>query len=164
MVSRRNFFAITIVMGIIFFLFQFSNIAKERWNHYEENSYVMNKKNLPTDRTVYQAGQNGKTAESVVYIGKDSKSSCAEVVSDWALYAKKESLIYTNFSGLDQAVSTGKTELPELVLIESSDINWNDTKELEKMEHYAENGVTLIFSQMPDLKLIKEKKAIRNLL
>ena len=32
------------------------------------------------------------------------------------------------------------------------------------MEHYAENGVTLIFSQMPDLKLIKEKKAIRKLL
>ena len=85
MVSRRNFFAITIVMGIIFFLFQFSNIAKESWNHYEENSYVMDKKDLPTDRTVYQAGQNGKTAaESVVYIGKDPNSSCAEVVSDWA--------------------------------------------------------------------------------
>ena len=165
MVSRRNFFAITIVMGIIFFLFQFSNIAKESWNHYEENSYVMDKKDLPTDRTVYQAGQNGKTAaESVVYIGKDPNSSCAEVVSDWALYAKKESLVYMNFSGLDQAVSTGKTELPELVLIESSDINWNDTKELKEMEHYAESGVTLIFSQMPDLKLIKEKKAIRDLL
>ena len=133
MVSRRNFFAITIVMGIIFFLFQFSNIAKERWNHYEENSYVVNKEDLPTDRTVYQAGQNGKTTKSIVYIGKDSKSSCAEVVSNWALYTKKESMVYTTFSGLDQAVSAGKTELPEIVLIESSDINWNDKKELEKM-------------------------------
>ena len=57
MVSRRNFFAITIVMGIIFFLFQFSNIAKERWNHYEENSYVTKKEDLPTNRTAYQGIQ-----------------------------------------------------------------------------------------------------------
>lgn len=164
MVSRRNFFAITIVMGIIFFLFQFSNIAKERWNHYEENSYVVNKEDLPTDRTVYQAGLNGKTAKSIVYIGKDSKSSCAEVVSNWALYTKKESMVYTTFSGLDQAVSAGKTELPEIVLIESSEINWNDKKELEKMKDYADNGVTLVFGQLPDLKLIKDNETIRDLL
>lgn len=34
MVSRRNYAAITIVMAIVFFLFQFLNMAKDHWNNY----------------------------------------------------------------------------------------------------------------------------------
>ncbi len=164
MVSRRNFFAVTIVMGIIFFLFQFSNIAKERWNHYEENSYVVNKKDLPTNRTVYQAGLNGTADGSVAYIGNDSGSSCAEVVSNWALYMKKESMTYTTFQAFDQAAGTNETELPEIVVVEASDVDWNDEQELDKMKEYVERGVNLVFSRMPDLELIKENEKIRSLL
>ena len=37
----------TIVMFIVFFLFQFSNVALESWNHYEENSYVLDTAEIP---------------------------------------------------------------------------------------------------------------------
>ena len=46
MVSKRNFLTITIIMAITFFLFQFLNIAKERWNDYEVNSYVSDTEEL----------------------------------------------------------------------------------------------------------------------
>ena len=90
MVSRRNFFAITIVMGILFFLFQFSNIAKERWNHYEENSYVIKKEDLPTSRTAYQARQNTEASESIVYVGRNSSKTCAEVAANLASYNRQQ--------------------------------------------------------------------------
>ncbi len=53
MISRRNYFTITIVMFIVFFLFQFSNVALESWNHYEENSYVVDTSELPNSSDAY---------------------------------------------------------------------------------------------------------------
>lgn len=164
MVSRRNFFAITIVMGIIFFLFQFSNIAKERWNHYEENSYVTKKENLQTNRTAYQARQNTDTSETIVYVGRNSCKACVEVAANWATYMKKGITTYTSFKNYDQAIAAKKITQPKLMLIESSDINWKDKNELQKMQKYVDAGINLVFSQMPDLKLIKENETIRSLL
>lgn len=164
MVSRRNFFAITIVMGIIFFLFQFSNIAKERWNHYEENSYVTKKEDLQTSRTAYQARQNTEASETIVYVGRNSCNACAEVAANWADYMKKGITTYTSFTRYDQAIAAKKITQPKLMLIESSDINWKDKNELQKMQKYVNAGINLVFSQMPDLKLIKENEAIRSLL
>ena len=39
MISRWNYLAITTVMLVVFFLFQFTNVALENWDGYEENSY-----------------------------------------------------------------------------------------------------------------------------
>ena len=164
MVSRRNFFAITIVMGILFFLFQFSNIAKERWNHYEENSYVIKKEDLPTSRTAYQARQNTEASESIVYVGRNSSKTCAEVAANWASYMKKGIATYTSFKNYDQAITAKKIRQPKLMLIESSDINWKDKTEIQKMQKYVDAGINLVFSRMPDVTLIKENEAIRSLL
>ena len=46
MVSRRNYFAITIVMFIIFFLFLSTGVITEKWNDYEVNSYSEDIKEL----------------------------------------------------------------------------------------------------------------------
>ena len=164
MVSRRNFFAITIVMGIVFFLFQFSNIAKERWNHYEENSYVQKKEGLQTDRTAYQAKENGTAEETIVYIGKSSGKACEKVTADWASYMKKGMASYTSFSGYDKAVAGKKIRQPKLMLVESADINWKDKNELQKLQKYLDSGINLVFSQLPDLKLVKENAVIRSIL
>ena len=164
MVSRRNFFAITIVMGIIFFLFQFSNIAKERWNHYEENSYVTKKEDLPTNRTAYQARQNTEAAESIVYVGRNSSKTCVEVAANWASYMKKGITTYTSFRNYDQAIAAKKIRQPKLMLIESADINWKDKSEIQKMQKYVDTGINLVFSRMPDSTLVKENESIRQLL
>ena len=41
MVSRRNFLSIAAIMLIIFFMFQFTSVALELWNDYEENEYAV---------------------------------------------------------------------------------------------------------------------------
>ena len=55
MVSRRNYAAITIVMAIVFFLFQFLNMAKDHWNNYSTNQYAKNVEELPGADSVYLA-------------------------------------------------------------------------------------------------------------
>lgn len=164
MVSRRNFFAIMIVMAIILFLFQFSNIAKERWNHYEDNSYVVKKENLPGKSSVYEAGQDKNASGQVVYIGKGGEDSCKSTTENWAGYMKKGMASYTSFSAYDQAVSEGAVKTPELMIIESEDINWKDPSEIRQMKAYVDAGINLIFSKMPGLELIRANKEIRSLL
>lgn len=48
MVSRRNFVAITMIMAIVLFLFQGLNMAKEKLNHYETNTYVKMRRSFQT--------------------------------------------------------------------------------------------------------------------
>ena len=55
MVSRRNYAAITAVMAIIFFLFQFLNMAKDHWNDYSENQYAVDVNELSGVDNVYVA-------------------------------------------------------------------------------------------------------------
>ena len=40
MISRRNYFVITIMMLILLFMFQFTGVMKERLNEYDVNEYV----------------------------------------------------------------------------------------------------------------------------
>lgn len=55
MVSRRNYAAITVVMAIIFFLFQFLNMAKNHWNNYNTNQYATDVSELSGADRVYVA-------------------------------------------------------------------------------------------------------------
>ncbi|MDE7186881.1 MAG: hypothetical protein K2O13_05170, partial [Lachnospiraceae bacterium] len=78
MISRRNYLTITIVMFIVFFLFQFSNVALETWNHYEENSYIVDSSELSNRSDAYYADAGtreedfaGESRETVVYIGEE---------------------------------------------------------------------------------------------
>ena len=58
MVSRRNYAAITAVMVIIFFLFQFLNMAKDHWNDYSENQYAVDVNELSGADNVYVASDS----------------------------------------------------------------------------------------------------------
>ena len=53
MVSRRNYFTITIVMFILFLLFQFTNVVLESWKGYEKNPYALDREQLSTRITAY---------------------------------------------------------------------------------------------------------------
>ena len=64
MISRWNYLAITTVMLVVFFLFQFTNVALENWDGYEENSYYQDREELPGEDSAYQAG-TGMTGRTV---------------------------------------------------------------------------------------------------
>ena len=93
MVSRRNFFSIATIMAIIFFLFQFTNIALEAWNNYDANRYAVDIHNLKDRGMAYLAGLHGDTGENswgeprgaVVFVG-EAGSPMEASVKNWACY------------------------------------------------------------------------------
>ena len=50
-------------MFIVFFLFQFSNVALESWNHYEENAYMVDTSELPDRSDAYYADGSGEAED-----------------------------------------------------------------------------------------------------
>lgn len=81
MVSRRNYFAITIVMFIIVFLFLSTGVITEMWNDYEVNAYSEDIKELPAASGAYSvngsmaAGISGQPRDFIVYIGGENGGS-----------------------------------------------------------------------------------------
>ena len=159
MVSKRNFFAITIIMAITFFLFQFVNIAKDRWNDYETNSYAEDRNTLADKDSAYEV-----EGTSVVYIGKEQQDRIGNVAADWAHYMKKGFAYYVSLAELEAVLPDDGEGKPQIVVIDPDAVNWKDTQETRRLQDLAEEGINLVFGKLPDVKILKENKELCDLL
>lgn len=159
MVSKRNFFAITIIMAITFFLFQFVNIAKDRWNDYETNSYAEDRNTLADKDSAYEV-----EGTSVVYIGKEQQDRIGNVAADWAHYMKKGFAYYVSLAELEAVLPDDGEGKPQIVVIDPDAVNWKDTQETRRLQNLAEEGINLVFGKLPDVKILKENKELCDLL
>ena len=60
MISRRNYFAITIVMFIVFFLFLSTGVITEIWNDYEVNVYSGDIEELPAESESFSVNKRSE--------------------------------------------------------------------------------------------------------
>lgn len=175
MISRRNYLAITTVMLVVFFLFQFTNVALESWDGYEENSYYQNREELLGKESVYEAGTgisgstdpienaNEDTRSRVVYIGAGS-GAVQNVVHTWAVYTKKNIASYESVEAYEMAEQGENALPPEMILLNSQDIDWAQENICGTLEEFVEAGIDLIFCNLPDVSVIKDNTRLRNLL
>ncbi len=175
MISRRNYLAITAVMLVVFFMFQFTNVALESWDGYEENSYYLDREGLPGEGSAYQpgtdltVGQDGTDAASsdsrsrVVYIGAAGGAE-ENVVYTWAVYTKQNIDSYASFGEYKKAEKKTKNQSPEMIILNSDDIEWNQKGLLGELEKYADGGVDLVFCDLPDAEMIKDNVRLQKLL
>lgn len=163
MISRWNYFSITIVMGVVLLMFQMTNVMLERWNHYEENSFVRNLEELPKGSDVFVLAEEEPESSRgmAVYVG--SKDAPAyEVARKWAAYTKQ------NFMGcetLEEYRGSGEAlaAYPErMVIIHSEDIDWEDTASWKCLQENTDGS--LVFCGLPEAGLIKKSAALRDLL
>lgn len=166
MVSRRNFFSITIIMCIVFFLFQFLNVAKEHLDHYEINSNKTEVSQLKDQKDAEKAAatQVSINGKQMVFIGKNSQKATGKMASDWAGYRKWSIKDYTSIQAYQTALSSGAVEKPYLILIQAEDIDWKNQETTKLLQNYVNDGVQIVFSGLPDVTVIKENEALRNLL
>lgn len=150
MISRRNYIVISIMFLILFFMFQFSVVMKERLNDYTTNKYEAAINTGFTEENVYtlitaQTTQDLPADRNyAVYIGDADKDAAGQVVTWWCTYAKRALI---NISSLEE-YSVPDTHLPEAVIIEGSTLNLETDG--EKLLSIAEQGINLIFSGLPD--------------
>lgn len=168
MITRRNYLTITIVMFIVFILFQFSNVALESWNHYEENSYITDTSEIPKRSDSYSiedAGAEGfadDVRETVIYIGEEGNLS--EMVSLWVSYTKRRLETYLTPEEYEDLKEQDNRALPAVIMIDSVSIDWGRERNCVLLEKYAQSGVDLVFCSLPDVSVIESSPELRELL
>ena len=166
MISRRNYFAITIVMFIIFFMFLSTGVITEIWNDYETNPYAEDIEGLSGKSRAYSV--NADAAEEsfrqprdfVVYVGGEKMKEAVEV---WASYTKKNMESYTSLAQCESAGWKMKEEIPCMFVIDPEHIRWEEGEELENLEKYLDAGSDVVFCRMPDVSVVKKSRRIQKL-
>lgn len=163
MISRRSFFSIATIMVIIFFLFQFTNIALEAWNDYDANKYAVEVQDLKGRIHAYLAGVHGDTGENawgqprgiVVYVGPEG-SPMEETVKNWATYTKRSMGTGRN---LNQWLGT-----PELLVVDAAALRGDWRSLSAELAKYAEAGVNVVFGSLPEAEKIAACPELQELL
>ena len=63
MISKRRFFILIMMMFVLLFMFQFTQVVKENGNTYDTNLYLQKKENIKTSECQ-------KRQKTVLFIGK----------------------------------------------------------------------------------------------
>lgn len=167
MVSRRVYFTIAVIMFIVFFLFQFSAVALEIWNDYDENSYVRDVNQLPGKDDAYQAtAQSEENAERMaVYIG-ETEGSVGNMVKTWALYSKRGLKTYASIAefGKSEDAAAEGSACPKMVILDPGGVNWEEESAVQSLEAYVRAGMNLVFCGLPDVDVIEKNASLRQLL
>lgn len=166
MISRRNYFAITIVMFIIVFMFLSTGVITEVWNDYEVNPYSGDRNELPGKSTAYSVNTDAadkifrQPRDFIVYIGG---AKMEEAVEEWASYTKKNMESYTALNQCGSADWKMKEETPCMFVVDPDYISWEDEKELEILEMYLDAGSDVVFCRMPEVSVVKRSRRIQEL-
>lgn len=170
MISRRNYFAVTIVMFIIFFMFLSTGVITEVWNDYETNSYSEDNGELPGKSQVYTVNRDinsdirgdiqEHSRDYIVYVGGKEMEEAVEV---WASYTKKNMASYISLTQYEQAERRGEDKAPSMLVVDSDHVRWEEGEDLEYLEKYLDTGIDVVFCNMPDTSVIKKSRRIRKL-
>lgn len=162
MVSRRNYFSICIMMVVLLFMLQFSQVIKENGNIYHLNEYM--ETDIPSGAGKWKAKQPifGEFPEPtepgyVVFVGNPEKS-VGRVVTEWCSYTKRACVIAAGLGML----TLWEGQLPEMVLIDSEAIDFE--RETGDLVRLAKEGVALVFCSLPHSEVIAKNADLRKLL
>lgn len=162
MVSRRIFFSICIMMAVLLFMLQFSQVIKENGNIYNVNEYMETEVLSGAERWRAKepaAGEFPETAEPgyVVFVG-NLDEPVGRVVSQWCDYTKRA---HVAAAGLDK-LKLWEERLPDLVLIDSGAIDFE--RETADLIRLTREGMSLVFCNLPDSKVIEGNAGLQKLL
>ena len=182
MISRRNFFTMTILMSVIFFLCMFLNNMKDFSNDYKENAFAtgtaedypskvniyvpdgQRKEQKTTDETAGETAGEAPISVSrnrVACIGEEGGMP-AKVVREWASYTKRDFAGYQTLASCDHG-ETGK-ELLEMLVIDSAYVDWENETETDFLLGCIKGGTHLVFATLPDVSVIRDCRQVRELL
>lgn len=177
MISRRNFFSITILMVTMLFLCMCLNNLKDSWNDYAVNRYTETAENYPSNINIYvpegsreknpeeqAAGTDKREAVSdrnkVVCIG-DMDQMSMRAAENWVTYTKRDIAGYPALSAYESVWN--EENLPEMLVLDSSCVDWEIGEEIDFLNLCLEKGVHLVFCNLPDVSVIKENGQVREL-
>ena len=157
MVSKRNFFSITIMMFVLLFLFQFSMVIRDRQNTYDVNSNFTTRqkdgKNVWKNKQIDPVAVRTTDRSYALFVG-DSSSDMATAVSRWCIYAKWDMAQCRNLEDYQE----NDKALPGMLILESEKYALGDN--LEKLEKLEQKGVIIVFGCLENPKNIEKNQIV----
>ena len=160
MVSRRNFFTITVIMLVVWFMFQIPEVVKNHVNNYGQNEYEKTAyTGLTGDSVSFASKDDGETTgRFVVFIGDEGSDGVGSIVKQWCFYTKRYLQSYTSIKEYE----ADPNHLPEAVLVDS---HYLDVKEeFFELKQLTMMGVNIVFCNLPDVSVMKNTWALRDML
>ena len=167
MVSRRNFFAIFLMMFVVLFLCQFSQAMHESISHSDNDKYES--MDIPSSDDMWVAGKPFEVPEGIDLTGIDTfkktvlfvaadDSEVLHTVSTWCELTKQElevsrKLPLLNFLDSDKEY---------MILIDAASIPSNDY--MPFIRNYIVRGMTVVFCTLPSPDDIREDDQLREFL
>ncbi len=160
MVSKRNFFSITVMMFVLLFLFQFSMVLRDRQNAYDTN---INLSRRTSDGNEAWSQETSRTSEyfqekkNIIFIGNAS-GNMGKAVSRWGIYIKQPVYSYDSIAAFEKTEKT----LPQMLILESETYALGEN--LAILEKLEKQGVVIVFGCLEDPKLLTENADLRKFL
>lgn len=163
MITKRNFFSIAIIMAVIFFLFQFTGVAKDIWNDYGTNEYAAEAEELPKESDSFFTLSYSETESGenpfAVYIGPN-EDSIWEIMKEWGMYAKISMFCYDSISDYDNVLNP--YVIPEMIIVDGKNIY--SENDVERIVQYTILGINIVYCNLPEYNQIKSNDSLRRLL
>lgn len=156
MVTKRRFLIMTVMMFVLLFMFQFSQVMKENGNEYDENQYV-SATELSADDTWEMLQDSANETKYAVLIGK-RESAIGKHIAWWCTYTKRTLLVYNRLSDCPDNQLRGA----QLVLLVSAYIDYD--QDVETLISLAKDGVSQMFCDLPAASVIEGNQELRELL
>lgn len=162
MVSRRTYFAITTMVLVICFLFLLPQFVKEESNPYYVNSFAaeeitQTKKAQWIQPELRTANDLASVESYAVFLG-DKDTEIGHAVTFWAEYSKMPLAVL----GSVPECAAFITKKPDVILIDPDFCCFN--LDLQTMEQWNEEGITLIFCKLPTMGDLRGQYALREFL
>lgn len=178
MISRRNYISIVILMISVLFLCMSINHLKDNLDDYAVNQYTETAENYPSKISAYvphrhKGGEDGAEPalagegeptvprNRVVCIGDPNGMSTKNAVQ-WMVYTKRNIAEYPTVAAYASAGTAG--ELPEMLVIDPSCMDWGADGTLKFLDDCLENGTSVVFCGLPDVSVIQNSEQVQKLL
>lgn len=150
-----------VMMAVLFFLFSFSMVIRDRNKSYDSNAYYeenrgnssMAWQQYPVDWEYAQLSD----AQYVVFIG-NADSDMEMTVSWWCNYTKQNMV---QFSNLTECPVTEEI-LPAMIILQSEQLARGAC--LTRLQEYADRGVTIVFGSLQDPEEIRNNTDLKQFL
>lgn len=158
MITKRKFAIMTVMMFVLFFMFQFSQVMKEAGNEYDRNEFASDATEDSSGRWTANPTAAGEDGGRYVVLVGDATGDVGNTAAQWCEYTKRRLVVRSSVAECPSDVR----ERAELVLLEANHVTGDE--ELGRLIEMAEGGMSLVFCNLPDQTDIAASEAWRKLL
>lgn len=161
MISKRNYFSITMLMLVVLFLFQFTNVARDMWNDYDTNRFATDRNSLASRSEAFDSAHAAEIPGRDLVACLGGRSGLVErVARAWAGYSKRGYAAYNSLQSFEKDSRAGGLYM---LVIDPAALEWTG-EEADAFSSLAESGVHLVFAGLPEPAAIEREQAWMELL